>query len=176
MINEKKVEAILVHFSNFTNTKYLGKVKLMKLFYFLDFIHTKRYASPVTYDTYYNLEHGPIPSKIKNLVDNLADDPENALLGDAIRCEFPEGTRMCKIMPQREFTEKDKNLFSETEMKVLEEVSAKFANATTDQIEHASHKEAPWTETSLLEQIPYYLAARDKDSRVEEEEVKIALM
>ena len=139
MVNQKKIEAILVYFSNFTNTRYLGKVKLMKLFYFLDFTHAKRYASPVTYDEYFNLEHGPIPSKIKNLVDNFSDDPENALLRNTIKCEFPEGTRMCRILPLREFTDKDRNLFSDSEFSVLEEVSARFAESTTNEIESASH-------------------------------------
>ncbi len=176
MVNQKKIEAILVYFSNFTNTRYLGKVKLMKLFYFLDFTHAKKYASPVTYDTYYNLEHGPIPSTIKNLVENVVDDPENALLKDTIGCEFPKGTKMCRILAKRNFTKEDASLFSETEMKVIEEVVKRFKNSSTEKIEAESHREAPWVETKLLQQIPYYLAAHDPDASVSEEEIKLALI
>ena len=84
MIPIKKLKAVILFFGTHTDTKFLGKVKLMKLFYFLDFMHVKNYGSPVTYDNYINLEHGPIPSAIKNLVDTATDDVDNSLLADTI--------------------------------------------------------------------------------------------
>ncbi len=174
MTNLRKIEAIMVYFANQTNTKYLGKVKLMKLFYFLDFNHVKQYASPVTYDAYYNLDHGPIPSRIKNLVDDFCDEPAGTQLSEILDCEYPDGTSMCRMKPKRQFTEKDRKLFSETEFKILEQVATKYKNAKTQEIEEDSHKQAPWKNTSTLDQIPYYLAAQDEDSRVTEEDIKLA--
>ena len=49
-----KLKAILLYFGTYTDNRFLGKVKLMKLFYFLDFMHVKKYGTPVTYDTYVN--------------------------------------------------------------------------------------------------------------------------
>lgn len=176
MVNIRKIEAILAYFANFTDPRYLGKVKLMKLFYFLDFTHAKKYGAPITYDTYFNLEHGPIPSQIKNLVDTVADDPAKAVLSTTIACEFPKGIDMCRIIPKRDFTEADKELFSRTELSVLEEVTKRYARANTAKIEEDSHSESPWKETHLLEKIPYYLAAHDKDAKVSEDEIKLSTL
>ena len=175
MITVPKLKAILLYFTNFTDTKYLGKVKLMKLFYFLDFMHLKIYGSPVTYDIYINMEHGPIPSSIKNLVDTSADDIDSSILSDTINCEHPEFTKMCRILPTREFTESDKKYFSENELDILQKVCQRFGDKNTKYIEDASHNEAAWKETKLLEKIPYTLAAQDKDSKVTEEEIELLL-
>lgn len=175
MITIPKLKAILLYFTNFTDTKFLGKVKLMKLFYFLDFMHLKTYGSPITYDTYINMEHGPIPSFIKNLVDTGTDDIDNSILSDTIKCEHPKFTEMCRILPTRKFTENDRKYFSENELDILDKVCQRFGNKNTKYIEDASHNEAAWKETNLLESIPYTLAAKDSDSKVTEEEIELLL-
>jgi uncharacterized phage-associated protein len=176
VVTLRKIEAILAYFTNNTDTKYLGKVKLMKLFYFLDFDHVRKYGTPVTYDTYFNMEHGPVPSQVKDLVEQVADDPEKALLSNVIHCEFPEGTRMCRVLPNRAFTEKDRLQFTDTELEVMQAVAKRYQLANTDKVEADSHQEAPWAETSLLDRIPYQLAAHDKNAEVTEEEITMALL
>lgn len=170
-----KLKAIILYFCQNTDRKFLGKVKLMKLFYFLDFIHLKKYGSPVTYDTYVHLEHGPIPSTIKNLVDTAADDIDHSELADTISFERPIGTEMYRLVPQRKFNDKDKKYFSPTELEILETVCARFGNKNTQYIEQASHEEAPWKETNLLNEIPYTLAANDNDCLVTKEEIDLLL-
>lgn len=176
-ISLPKLKAILLYFGN--NTKYLGKVKLMKLFYFLDFIHTKKYGAPVTFDRYIHLEHGPIPSTILNLIDTAVDDPEKSTLNDVIHFERIKrqwrGKEMIKMIPNRKFSESDKKYFSVSELEVLKEVCKKFYNIKAESIEKASHNESPWRETSLLDIIPYSLAAKDKDSEVTKEEIDLLL-
>jgi len=174
-LTTNKLKAIILYFCNNTDLKFLGKVKLMKLFYFLDFGHLKKFGAPVTYDTYVHLEHGPIPSAIKNLVDTAADDIDNSILADTISIERPEGTEMCRIVPSRKFTEKDEEYFSESEMEILKKVCTIFGSKNTKYIEDMSHKEAPWNLTKPLEIIPYELAAKDPDCQVTEEEIKLLL-
>jgi uncharacterized phage-associated protein len=171
----RKLKAILLYFTNNTDTTFLGKVKLMKLFYFLDFTHLKTYGSPVTYDIYVNLEHGPIPSFIKNLVDNATDNPDESILTDTIRFEIPKGTQMCRCLPKRKFSLKDKKYFSETELEILAKICARFGDKNTKYIEDASHDEAPWKNTNLLDKIPYELATKDSDCLVSEEEITLGL-
>jgi len=172
-ISLPKLKAILLYFGNNTDTKYLGKVKLMKLFYFLDFLHVKRYGSPVTYDRYVHLEHGPIPQGIKNLIDTAADDLDNSLLTDTITFERPQGIDMVRMLPKRVFSNTDKNYLSETEMEILEFVCAKFGNKNTKYVEDLSHQEAPWLKTQSLEDIPYSLAAEDTDCQIAKEDIKL---
>lgn len=168
-----KLKAILLFFCANTDPRFLGKVKLMKLFYFLDFVHLKRYGKPVTFDTYVNLEHGPIPSTIKNLVDDVCSDPDSSILADTVYCENKEGSMISRILAKRKPSENDLKLFSKTELDALGAVCERFGSQNTKYIEDASHEEAPWKMTSLLEQIPYSLAANDKDCQVTKEEIEL---
>jgi len=170
-----KLKAIILYFATFTDPRFLGKVKLMKLFYFLDFIHLKKYGAPVTYDTYVNLEHGPIPTAIKNLIDTADDDIDNSVLADMVKFHQSEGANMHRVMVTRKFNEQDKRYFTAAELEVLETVCRRFGDKPTQYIEEAAHKEAPWRETHLLETIPYTLATRDADCLVSEEEIRTML-
>ena len=147
----------------------------MKLFYFMDFMHTKQYGTPITYDNYVNLEHGPIPSNIKNLVDTAADDPESSLLSDIITIERPRGIEMYRVLCNRKFSESDERYFSESELKILKQVCDIYGEKTTGFVEEASHKESAWKNTNLLDPIPYELAAKDDDAKVTKEEIKLML-
>lgn len=170
-----KIKAILLYFSNNTDVKFLGKVKLMKLFYFLDFTHVKQHGSPVTYDTYIKLEHGPIPSTIKNMIDNASENIDESELADVITFETPHGTKMKRMLPRRKFSSQDAKLFSATEMEVMKLVCQKYGAKNTLSIEKASHKEAPWSETRYLQTIPYSFAAKDADSKVSKEEIELLM-
>lgn len=174
-ISLPKLKALLLFFGTYTDTKYLGKVKLMKLFYFLDFLHLKKYGSPVTYDNYVHLEHGPIPSGILNLVNTAIDDVDSSLLSGTISFETPAGTAMQRIVPIRKFNEDDKKYFSKSQLEIMELVATRFGDKNTKFIEEASHKESPWKCTSKLENIPYTLAAKDNDCMVSEEEIELIL-
>ena len=172
-ISLPKLKAIILYFCHNTDRRFLGKTKLMKLFYFLDFIHLKKYGTPVTYDKYVHLEHGPIPSVIKNLVDSVANDIDNALLADTLAIEQSDGLEIQRIIPRRSFTTKDEKYFSPTEFETLKRVCGEFGDKNTKFIEDASHKEAPWLKTNLLEEIPYSLAAEDSDCEMTKEELEL---
>lgn len=167
-----KLKAVIRYFGTYTDSKFLGKVKLMKLFYFLDFGYVKKFGAPITYDTYVNLEHGPIPSAIKNLVDSADDDIDNSVLADTIMIERPEGIDMHRIIPLKKFTKSDETYFSETELEMLNKICIRFGNKNTKQIEEESHKEAPWRETKMFDTIPYSLASKDSDCLVSEGDIK----
>jgi len=166
-----KLKAVLRYFGTYTDARFLGKVKLMKLLYFLDFMHVKKYGCPVTWDRYINLEHGPIPTTILNLVNEAIDDVDNSILSDAVYFQRSENTDMCRMIPVRKFNEADEEYFRPSELKVLEHVCKRFGDKNTKYIEDASHKEAPWTETVLMEEIPYSMAVKDNDCAVSREEI-----
>lgn len=171
----QKLKAIILYFCENTDSKFLGKVKLMKLFYFLDFIHVKRFGAPVTFDLYVKLEHGPIPSTIKGMVDDAGEDVDHSALADTIDIERPDGTSMLKVVPRRKFSEDDRKLLSDNEMNVLAQVCARFGDKNTAYIEEASHREAGWQRTPMYKEIPYTLAAEDADSLVTADEIAFTL-
>lgn len=170
-----KLKLILLYFCENTDTRFLGKVKLMKLFYFLDFMHVKKYGVPVTYDTYVKLEHGPIPNTIMNLVNTACDDIDSSVLSDILRFETPEGTQMKRAQAIKKITDTDLKNFSESEIRTLQTVCQRFGDKNTKFIEDASHNEAPWIESELFDEIPYTLATKDKDCEVSLEEIKLAM-
>lgn len=164
---------MLKYFCQNTNPKHLGKTKLMKLFYFLDFTHVKKYGAPITGDTYFHLEKGPIPSAIKNLIDSLDDEPELSILADTIEIQKNMGSMMHKIVCSQNFADSDKEYFSEIEMQTLKFVCDKYSDYTTREIVDASHAESPWRKTQECSQIPYSLAADDPDCEVEKAEIEL---
>lgn len=147
----------------------------MKLFYFIDFTHVKLYGTPITYDRYFNLEHGPIPSVIKNLVDDAGEDIEHSVLADTIDVKKVEGIDMLRVSARRKLTDSDMQLFSENELAVIKKVCSRFGGSNTSFIENASHDEAPWSKTNRLDEISYTLAAEDADCKVSKEDIELSL-
>lgn len=169
----KKLKSILKYFYTHTDKRLLGKTKLMKLFYFVDFGHVKKYGTPITYDTYINLEHGPIPSTILNMVNSVVDDPEGATLADTILIKQDSVSGLHRVECLTEFSDKDKKLFSNSELNILEEICKKFGDKTGKYTENISHSEFPWSSTQELDKIPYSLACGDVDCDLEDDEIKI---
>src|SRR3989344_8398249 len=125
-----KLQAMIRYFATYTEPRLLGKKKLMKLFYFIDFTHVKKYASPITFDNYVHLEHGPAPSTILNLVTSVETDLDDAILADTISVEIQENSLQKRIIPTRKFSEKDEQILAPSELAVMKEVCERFADKT----------------------------------------------
>lgn len=169
-----KLKALLRFICSNTNPQLLGKTKLMKLFYFIDFEHVKKFGTPITFDRYVKLEHGPIPSKIMNLVNAVVDDGEIAILADTIAIQRDPGMDIQRVSSLQPFSDEDRELFSENEIKVLQLVCRKYKDSTAKQLEDISHSEAPWASTKELDDIPYTLAAQDHDSNVDKGTIELS--
>lgn len=66
------------------NVDNLHVTKLLKLFYYIDFVSYNMRGASVTGDTYYKLPYGPVPSLIKNEIDNLSEE----LMGKKVKSQF----------------------------------------------------------------------------------------
>ncbi|TSC77096.1 MAG: hypothetical protein G01um101431_279 [Parcubacteria group bacterium Gr01-1014_31] len=172
-IPRTKLKAMIRFFCSNTDPNLLGKTKLMKLFYFADFTHVKKFGVPITYDRYVHLERGPVPSNILNLVNSVIDEPETALLSDTISVRFVDGRNFQKIICLKPFTASDNEYFTERELQTLKDVCQRFSDKNTKYIVEASHGESAWINTKEPTEIPYSLAALDNDSKITEEEIKI---
>ena len=60
-INKKKYKNIILFFANRIRNGTLGKLKIMKLLYYLDFDFFEKYGRSVTGDEYLRFELGPVP-------------------------------------------------------------------------------------------------------------------
>jgi len=160
---EKLINAI-VYFAQ--NTKACGKVKLMKLLFFLDFNHFKETGRAVTGLDYFAWKMGPVPVELFNeMSDKMGSDLSDAIA--VVPIELEKGTlQLIKAKPKRKF---DGKHFTQREMKLLEMTAEIFRDADAEQMTMVSHlPNEPWHKT-LREKgekakIEYMLAISDTSS------------
>ena len=67
-INEKKYRNIILFFSEKIQNGTLGKLKLMKLLYYLDFDFFEKYGRSITGDEYLRFDNGPVPRMAEKIL------------------------------------------------------------------------------------------------------------
>jgi len=157
---EKLLNAI-IYFSN--HTSFLGKVKLCKLLYFLDFEHFKETGRSVTGLNYFAWKMGPVPVELINEVEEPKPDLAKKIrftkttIGDGYKLNVDA------------LVEFDQAHFSKREMAILVRLAKDFDKTKADDMVEATHLEnLPWhkiyNEMGLKQQlIPYDLAVRKQE-------------
>lgn len=123
----------------------LTKLKAAKLLFFADKLHLNRYGRPILGDCYFCLDHGPVPSfSLNEMNDALDVNPES-------RTEEPALLRVLAVSPGKlpVFYLKDASLFdpdvfSQSDLEVLEEVAAIHGKKPAWQLREESHTEPAW--------------------------------
>lgn len=110
---EKLINAI-IFFAN--HTKHLGKIKLFKLLYLLDFEHFRQTGQNVTGLTYSAWKYGPVPVTLAQEWDELESDLAAAI---AIRPEQVIDYERQAVVPLAEF---DDSHFSKRELRIMDEL------------------------------------------------------
>jgi len=158
-IDFEKIGIIASYFAENTNNLYV--TKLLKLFYYLDFISFKERGATVTNDIYYKLPYGPVPTALKNEIDILA--------GNVIGIEYKSQLRKYigikadtdNFGRQVVSMEKNNNIekkLSEYEFDLVKKLSTVFKNTKAKDISNQTHKEKPWLLSSENSIINYELA------------------
>jgi len=150
-INEKKYKNAILFFAHKVRNGTLGKLKLMKLLYYLDFDFFEKYGASITGDEYLRFEHGPVPRMAKKIIESM-DGKEIKITGRKMRDGLNDQRH---IEPLKDF---DVNVFSKEELLMLEEVASKWEKLSGGEMKAASHGEAPWIATKPDNVIDYNLA------------------
>ena len=154
------------------NVKHLGKTKLMKLLFFADKEHLSRYGIPIFYDKYLKLPHGPVPSLTLNIIDSL-NEVENydlmeyaSLLKEHIEVKKINynGYSFNNFEIKRPF---DNEVFSKSELEILELIANKYKNLTAIKISELSHLLPEYKNTPLSEIIDYSKMAGNQADYIE---------
>lgn len=154
---EKLIEAIIFFAQN---TRKLGKTKLYKLLYFLDFEHFKLTGRSVTGLAYNAWPKGPVPVSLHNEIADPQKDLEGAVKFD--QKETRNG-QMLAVHAKRAFSDR---LFSKRELNLLKALAREYRDANSEEMVEATHLEnLPWhqvyeKEGKKQEEIPYDLAVR----------------
>jgi len=158
---EKLIQSV-IFFSK--NVRKLGKIKLFKILYFLDFMHFKETGRSVTGLEYFAWKMGPVPVTLFEEIDAPAIDWQG-------KVEFKEipirgGKKMLTVTAQSEF---DQSHFSKRELRLLNSLAEEFRDLSAEEMIEKTHLEnSPWhkvwaVENSPQNKIPYDYALRAQD-------------
>ena len=102
------------------NGGVIGKLQVMKLIYFADRLHLRRYGRTITRDEYFAMQYGPVPSAAKEIaaLSNYLDPREHEY---AARFILPAGDHKIHTVKPA-----DVDVFSESDEDVVREVWTKI--------------------------------------------------
>ena len=150
-INEKKYRNVVLFFAKKVRNGTLGKLKMMKLLYFLDFDFFEKYGKSVTGDSYLRFENGPVPQMAEKILKEMTGKDIKIT-----RQKIADGYNDRQLIePLKDF---DLNLFTKEELTMLEEVAEKWEKLSGSEMKMATHGEAPWIATEPNGVIDYNLA------------------
>jgi hypothetical protein len=120
----------------------LGKQKLFKLMFLIDFEHYSKTGRSVSGLSYLACEKGPIP---KELDEMISFSPEN--FSGAVKVEAAESQSGMHSVYFRH-VQFDRNFFSRRELKIIESIITEYRHHTVlEMIEFTRRPESPWTRT-----------------------------
>ena len=150
-INEKKYKNAILFFAKKIQNGTLGKLKLMKLLYFLDFDCFEKYGRSITGDEYLRFENGPVPRMAEKMLKQM-----NGKEIKITKRKIADGLNdQMHIEAVKDF---DMQVFTREELLFLEDIADKWEKFSGSEMKNASHGEAPWIATKPDGIIDYNLA------------------
>lgn len=145
-LNREKLRQAILFFLYHANNHHLGRTKLMKLLYFLDFDHIRLYGQPVTGAEYTKWQYGPVAIDALHRLEKMDG------AGD-IRTTQYQGRRGTgyRYAPVAEL---DLSVFTDTELELLQSLAEKWRDLPMDDVVDASHAEYPWNSVEMNQRIP----------------------
>jgi uncharacterized phage-associated protein len=156
-LNQGKMKHVILYFLEHINNFHLGRTKLMKLLYYVDFDHYEKYGASVTGAKYRKLPHGPVPVEAETVIKEMERNQEV----EQINTTATVKGKPTKYKQQRLISLNAKfnpSLFSGAEMEIIERVAKVWEDATASEMKEASHREAPWAATEEGKIIDYEMA------------------
>jgi len=150
-INEKKYKNLILFFAGKIKNGTLGKLKIMKLMYFLDFDYFEKYGKSVSGDEYLRFDNGPVPRMAEKILKEMN--------GKDIKITKRKiGSGLNDQQHVDALKNFDMSLFSKEELLMMEEIANKWEKFSGTEMKTASHGEAPWIATKPNNVIDYNLA------------------
>lgn len=145
------------------NTKYCGKIKLIKLLYLLDFEHFRQTGQSVTGMDYFAWKMGPVPVSLYAEWDDFEPDFADAI--EIVPERVIDYIRE-KVQPKKSF---DDSYFTRRELRLMTALAERFRDDYSKLMVNVTHAErGPWSKIwddgrGSQERIPLSLAVDDSD-------------
>jgi hypothetical protein len=127
------------------------KYQAVKFFYLADREHIRRYGRPITFERYFALSYGPVASTALDLLNGASP----AMLGateHVLPFRTEKGFVKSKSGKETETTfireptrEVNRELFSKSDLKVFDEIIAKYGKSSFDDLYKETHKHFAYT-------------------------------
>lgn len=134
---------------NQPNHRLVGKKKLAKLLYYVDFdrFEYKESMRTVTGDTYYRFPMGPVPGVFEQITADLALKEDLRLGSHSFGVEYQNA----EVYEAAHAP--DLSVFDEDDLFILERVVRVHGDKTGKELEEQTHREAPWRSADMREEI-----------------------
>jgi len=126
--SSRAINAILWFLDKHSGT--LSKLKLVKLVFFADKKHLRRYGRPIVGGRYYAMPHGPVSSELLTYINSMAS-PEAfpfALLGNDLSAKIPP----------------DLGILSQSDIEILENVNNEYGHFHPLSLRNYTHLLPEW--------------------------------
>lgn len=150
-INEKKYKNLILFFAGKIKNGTLGKLKIMKLLYFLDFDFFEKHGKSISGDEYLRFDNGPVPRMAEKILKEM-NGKDIKITKIKISTGYNDQQHIDAL---KDF---DIDLFSKEELLMMEETANKWEKFSGGEMKTASHGEAPWIATKPNNVIDYNLA------------------
>ncbi len=136
-LDKEKFKAVLSYIISRCESKpNAGKTLLCKLLYFSDFNFYEIHEESITDETYLKFEHGPLPSHIDDVLDEMRDDEDIEMTFERY-CGNVRRHYCLKRSP-------DLSLLNTDELRVIDEVIDKMGDWNERMSSAYSHGDMPW--------------------------------
>jgi uncharacterized phage-associated protein len=116
---------------------HINKMKALKLVYFADRYHLRKYGRLITNDSYVAMEHGPVPSSSRDIIESSDYLDESARTYAQEFLESSERTlsSVCKL---------DTNVLSDSDIEALEFAWKTFGHMNQFELRDQTHNYPEW--------------------------------
>lgn len=118
----------------------LDKYKICKMFFLSDKLHLVRYGRPITGDTYYALDWGPVPSGTLHALND--EDPLAELIAKhfkATSSKYPRYSLRRTTSTKSEAGKLIKQFLSESDIEILDEIIERHGSKSFDELYKITH-------------------------------------
>ncbi len=116
----------------------INKMKALKLIYFADRFHLRKYGRLVTNDIYLAMRYGPVPSAVKNIAES------NDFLEDDIKEYSNIYVEPSDNLVLKSIDKIDESVFSESDIEALNFAWKQFGKYTQFQLAELTHYYPEW--------------------------------
>ena len=138
--NETKATQAAAYLIKRREQGHMSYMKLMKLLYFADREALLRWGSPITADTFYSMDRGPVLSRVLDLVTEGASPLESHYWEQHLQPHGqPHGDHEVRMV-----ADPSRDELSEAETELLDEVFTRFGRLSRWAIVDEAHKLPEW--------------------------------